>query len=135
MANRLGLSLVASAAAGCLALSVAAEPKAEKPAHSGFYREFDPEAVVTFCETRFKFVRDKCGTGSRGVGIKWPGEVAGEGFKVFDLHGDLSDDEVKQVLDGLQAELVKRAKAGKAILGHDPKDTIADRPMRLLQPG
>jgi hypothetical protein len=55
--------------------------------------------------------------------------------KVFDLTGDLSGDEVRQVLAALKAELVKEARAGKATLAHDPKDTVADRPMRLLQPG
>jgi hypothetical protein len=130
-----GLCLAAVATAGCLVLAAAAQPKAEKPGHSGFYRDFSAEGMVTFSRDQFKFVKDKCGSGSRGFGRKWEGEEVEEDFKIFDLTGDLSEDEVKQVLGALQAELVKRVRAGKAALGHDPKDTIVDRPMRLLQPG
>jgi hypothetical protein len=128
------LLMVALGVAGPVA-SAAAQSKDGKPGHSTFYHDFSAEAVVEACRGQFKFVRDKCGSGSRGGGFTWKGEAAEEGFRILDLHGDLSDDEVKQVLDALQAELVKRAKAAKAVLGHDPKDTIVDRPMRLLQPG
>jgi len=135
MAMQHARSLVAVAAAGCLVVVAVAQPKADKPSHSGFYRDFSAEGMVTFSRDQFKFVKDKCGSGSRGVGHKWNGEEAEEDFKIFDLTGDLSDDEVKKVLGAWQAELVKRAKASKAVLGHDPKDSIVDRPMRLLQPG
>jgi len=135
MANQHGQCLVAVAAAGCLVLTAAAQSKAEEPRHSGFYRDFSAEGMVTFARDQLKFVKDKCGSGSRGFGRKWEGEEVEEDFKIFDLTGDLSEDEVKQVLGALQAELVKRVKAGKAALGHAPKDTIVDRPMRLLQPG
>jgi hypothetical protein len=129
------LGVVLVVASGGPVIAAAAEPKADKPSHSGFYGDFSAEGMVTFCQTQFKFVKDKCGSGSRGGGFKWKGETAEEDFKVFDLTGDLSEDEVKKVLDALQSELVKRAKAAKATLGHDPKDSIVDRPMRLLQPG
>ena len=64
---------------------------------------------------------NKCATACRGGGFKWKGEGVTEDFEVFDLHGELEHDEVKQVLETLQAELVKRARANKAIPGHDPK--------------
>jgi len=127
--------LVAAAALCWLVSFAAAEPKADKPSHSGFYRDFDPESMVTLCREQHRFVKDKCGTGSRGIGITWNGETTEEGFKVFDLTGDLSGDEVKQVLNTLKTALIKQVQSSKATLGHDPKDTIADRPLRLLQPG
>jgi hypothetical protein len=137
MANqhRLGLMAAVATTAGCLAVATVGQPKLDKPEHSGFYREFDAEVLVALCQKQFPFVREKCGTGTRGGGFRWKGETAEEGFRVFDLHGDLSEDEVKQVLDALRTELLRRAKAAKAALGHDPRDTIVDRPMRLLQPG
>jgi hypothetical protein len=129
------IPVVACGVAGSLLAAAGGQPKDEKPAHSAFYRDFNPESMVALCRNQFKFVKDKCGTGSRGIGIKWDGETTEEGFKVFDLTGDLSGDEVKQVLATLKAELVKQVRTSKAALGHDPKDTVADRPMRLLQPG
>lgn len=135
MAKRHGLGLVVVAAASCLVLAATAQPNAEKPSHSGFYRDFSAQSMVMFCRDRFDFVKQKCGSGSRGLGIKWNGQDAEESFKIFDLEGNLSEGEVKQVLGALQAELVKRVQASKAVLGHDPKDTIIDRPMRLLRPG
>jgi hypothetical protein len=128
------LLLVALVVTGLVA-TTGAQPKNEKSGHSNFYRDFSAEAAVEQCRSQFKFVKDKCGSGSRGGGFTWKGEKVEEDFKIFDLHGDLSDDEVKQVLGALQADLVKRARASKAVLGHDPKDSIVDRPMRLLQPG
>ena len=129
-----GLCLVSVVAAG-LVVAATAQPKAEKPSHSRFYRAFSAANVVESCRSRLKFVKDKCGYGNRGFGRKWEGEEVEEEFKIFDLTGDLSDHEVKQVLEVLQGELVKRSQASKAVLGHNPKDTIVDRPMRLLQPG
>jgi hypothetical protein len=129
-----GLCLVSVVAAG-LVVAAAAQPKAEKPGHSGFYRDFSAANVVASCRSQLKFVEDKCGYGNRGFGRKWEGEEVEEDFKVFHVTGDLSDHEVKKVLEVLQGELVKRARASKAVLGHDPKDTVVDRPMRLLQPG
>src|SRR5689334_19430483 len=82
-----------------LAATTAAQPGADKPSHSAFYGDFRSEDLVESCRKQFQFVKDKCGSGSRGGGFKWKGETAEEDFKIFDLHGDLSDDEVKQVLE------------------------------------
>jgi hypothetical protein len=130
-----GLCLVSVVATGGLVVAAAGQPKAAKTSHSAFYRDFSSEDIVATCQKKFQFVKDKCGSGSRGGGFKWKGEKVDEDFKIFDLRGDLSHDEVKQVLKALQAEMVKRARASKAVLGHDPKDSIVDRPMRLLMPG
>ena len=67
-------------------------------------------------------------------GVRWQGEPAQEDFNYFTLTGDLSEDQVKQLLGALKAEMVTLARASKAVLSHDPKDSIVDRPMRLLQP-
>jgi hypothetical protein len=135
MSKLYGLVLVSAVVAGCLVIVAAAEPKADKPRHSSLYRDFSAGNMVALCQNRFKFVRDKCGNGSRGIGIKWKGQGVQEDFKIFDLTGDLSDDQVKRVLGALQSELVKLARASNVVVEHGPKDSIADRPMRLLQPG
>src|SRR5262245_56596454 len=98
MSKRYRLQLLIGVAIACLAVTAAGQPKGEKPAHSSFHRDFEPEDMVVFCQGRFKFVKEKCSTGSRGLGIKWKGEETTEDFKTFHITGELAEEEVRQVV-------------------------------------
>jgi hypothetical protein len=126
---------MAGAAAAGLLMAAAAPPKADKPGHSNFYRRFDLLYMLAVCLSPSKSIGDKCGTGIRELSFKWKGHKSYEDYKIFDVEGDLSDKEVKGILRALRAALVKRARASKGLRAQEPRDGIADRPMRLLQPG
>ena len=110
-----------------LIASTGAQPKGEKPGHSSFYRDFDPKLAAGIC----LHLAPKTGGGSRPHGKVPPPE--GHEFKIFDATGDISPDELKKVLDGLKEHFTKLVRTNKAVITTDPKDTIADRPMYLLQ--
>src|SRR5262245_46989744 len=130
-----GLLLMSLLAALCHILALAGQSKAKTRGHSAFYNDFDQDSMLALCQARFSFVKERCGTGSRGLGITWKGQESSESFKIFYLTGDLSEEEVNRVLKELKPELMNIARASKVTRAHDPKDTIIDRPMRLLQPG
>jgi hypothetical protein len=129
------LLCVSGAAAVCLLGAAAAAPKDGKPAHSDFFRRFDTQYMVAVCLSPSKSIRSKCGTGARELSFRWKGQKSFEDHKIFHVEGDLSDKEVAGILAALRAALMKRARASKGLRAQEPRDGIADRPMRLLQPG
>jgi hypothetical protein len=54
---------------------------------------------------------------------------------IFSIEGDLTDKEVKAILEALRSEVVKVAHGSKGLRAGNLMDGIVDRPMRLLQPG
>jgi hypothetical protein len=57
----------------------------------------------------------------------------GHEFKIFDATGDIPPDQMKKLLDELKEHFTRLVEVNKAVSATDPKDTIADRPMYLLQ--
>ncbi len=120
-------ALAACVIASVLIATTGAQPKGQKPGHSSFYRDFDPKLAAGIC----LHLAPKAGGGSRPH-VKVP-PPEGHEFKIFDATGDISPDELKKVLDGLKEYFGELVRTNKAVTASDPKDTIAERPMYLLQ--
>jgi hypothetical protein len=121
------ISVVVCGVAGGLIAAADPQSKGEKAAHSSFYRDFDPALAVGICQ----HFAPKTGSGIRPHGIVPPPE--GHEFKIFHIEGDIPPDQLKKALDALKEHFAKLVLANKAVAGTDPKDTVADRPIYLLQ--
>jgi hypothetical protein len=125
--SHLLIPLAACVIVSGLITTTGAQPKGEKPGHSSFYRDFDSKVAAGIC----LHLAPKAGGGSRPHGKVPPPER--HEFKIFDVTGDISPDQLKKVLGGLKEHFAKLVRENKAVTATDPKDTIADRPMYLLQ--
>jgi hypothetical protein len=104
----------------------AAEPPQGQP-KSKLYEGFDALKLKAKYAAHFD-KRDRTTGAVANLTITPPGDV----FNLFRIKGDISDEELKEVLSSLRSELSELAKASGVKVVHEPKETMGDRPIALL---
>lgn len=111
-------------------LSEAQSKKSEekpKRGHSSLYKKFDPMSLKEKCEPHFKPFR---GNGAR-IDVEFT--HLPDWFKLYDAEGKSSEDDIKALLGGLKKHFAELAKTSGVEVLHEPKDSIIERPIGLLQ--